>query len=237
LNGKIKQITQSTIGNLLTRDITKEIETSKMMPMEYNGMKSRFLTAIYVVVPALQVSDWNKTYEDLSDFVVPGSSELLCAESDFSLFKVVLFKHVVDDFKVKAKEKRFVVRKYEPTNTTSAAEIGKMQQKYENLRANLIRWCTTNFGEAYFLWVHLKAIQCYVESILRFGLPADFEVVLIQPKREKDSQLEKALSVKYAHLEKAYAHGSEDDEEGIHYHHEQDKYYPYVFLEIPVSFF
>lgn len=31
---------------------------------------------------------------------------LLCEEHDFSLFKVVLFKHVVDDFKIKAKEKR-----------------------------------------------------------------------------------------------------------------------------------
>jgi len=231
LTGKLSQIISSTHGNLLTRDITKEIESSKMMPFE-----SKFLTAVYVVVPSPQVSEWNKTYKELSEFVVPETSELLCAENEFSLFKVVIFKHVVDDFKLKAKEKRFVVRKYEPSNTTSAAELGKMQTKCDKLRGNLVRWCTTNFGEAYFLWVHLKAIQCYVESILRFGLPADFEVVLLQPKKDKNSSMEKILRTQYQHLEKMFGDDEEEEGEGGH-HHEQDKYYPYVFLEIPVSFF
>jgi len=231
LSSKLKQINLCTQGNLLTRDITKEIETSKMMQFE-----SKFLQPIYVVVPSVQVQEWNKCYEELTQFVVPRSSELLCKEHDFSLYKVVVFKHVVDEFKVKAKEKRFVVRKYEPTNTTSALELGKLQAKYEKLRSNLIRWCTTNFGEAYFLWVHLKSIQCYVESILRFGLPADFEVVLLQPKKDQAKNLEKALVAKYSHLEKMFG-DDEDDEEGATTHQYEENFFPYVYLEIPVSFF
>jgi len=226
LSGKLRQIHASTAGNLLARDITKEIETSKMLPFE-----SKYLQAIFVVVPSSTVSEWEKEYESFSEFVVPKSSELLCAEADFSLFKVVMFKHVVDEFKLKAKEKRFVVRKYEPSQTTTAAEVGKMETKIEKLRSNLIRWTTTNFGESYFLWVHLKSIMCYVESILRYGLPADIEVVLLQPKRDCHSRVEKALCQKYSHLERMF----EDDEEDEGQH--EEKYFPYVFLELPVAFF
>lgn len=230
LGGKLRQITQSTQGNLLSRDITKEIETSKFI-------ESNYLTAIYVVVPTSAVSEWLKCYTDLvPDFVVPNTSELLCEEHDFSLFKVVLFKHVVDDFKIKAKEKRFIVRKYDPSNTTSEVELGKLKAKYEKQRQGLERWCQTNFGEAYFLWIHLKAIQCYVESILRYGLPADFDVILLQPKKEKITTLEKQLMAKYAHLEKMFGE-DEEDEEGHQQQQQQEKYYPYVFLEVPTSFF
>jgi len=229
LGSKIRQLNQNTQGNLMTRDITKEVETSKMMQFE-----SKFLTPIYVVVPSSQVSDWHKCYETLTEpvFVVPGSSETLCQENDFTLFKVVVFKHVVEQFKVKAKEKRFIVRKYEPTQQTSVVEIGKLRTKYEKLGANLLRWTTTNFGEAYFLWVHLKSIQCYVESILRFGLPADLEVMLLQPKKDSGKALEKFLTTKYAHLEKMFA-AEEEEEEATH---DSEKYFPYVSLEIPISF-
>jgi V-type H+-transporting ATPase subunit C len=231
LAGRLRQIKQSTEGNLLTRDITKEMETSKMIPFE-----SKFLQALFVVVPSSQITEWLKSYESLTEFVVPESAELLCAENDFSLYKVVLFKHVADEFKQKAKEKRCVVRKYDPTNVTSQVEIAKLQQKYDKLRNGLLRWIQTNFGEAYFLWVHLKAIQCYVESILRFGLPADFEVVLVQPSKDVATQVEKRLRAKFQHLEKLF--GDDEDEEGddegrAH----EDKYFPYVFLEMPVSFF
>jgi hypothetical protein len=81
------------------------------------------------------------------------------------------------------------VRKYEPSNTTSAVELGKLQAKHDKQRAGLVRWCQTNFGEAYFLWVHLKAIQCYVESILRYGLPADFDVVLMQVRERGEGSI------------------------------------------------
>jgi len=233
LSSKLRQITQSTQGNLLTRDITKEIETSKMAPFE-----SKFIQAVYVVVPTSAINDWNNDYETLTQFVVPKTSELLCKENDFSLFKVVIFKHVLDDFKIKAKEKRFIVRKYEPSNTTSAAEISKMQLKYDKLRSNLSRWCQTQFGEAYFLWVHLKSIQCYVESILRFGLPADFEVILLHPKKESISRIEKALTARYSSLERIFGDDKDEDEGGGGGSgaHQEDKYFPYVFLEIPVSF-
>jgi hypothetical protein len=33
---------------------------------------------------------------------------------------------------------------------------------------NLIRYCRTNFAEAFVAWIHLKAIRVFVESVLRY---------------------------------------------------------------------
>jgi hypothetical protein len=33
----------------------------------------------------------------------------------------------------------------------------------------LIRYCRTNFAEAFVAWIHLKAIRVFVESVLRYG--------------------------------------------------------------------
>lgn len=38
----------------------------------------------------------------------------------------------------------------------------------------MYQWCQTNFTEVFIAWAHLKALRIHVESILRFGLPADY---------------------------------------------------------------
>lgn len=91
------------------------------------------------------------------------------------------------------------------------------------------RWAMTNFGEAFFLWIHLKCIQCYVEAILRFGLPVNFEAMLLLPKREQDKKLESLLCAKYAYLARDF--GDEPDETDT-----KEKYYPFVFLDVPLKF-
>lgn len=57
-------------------------------------------------------SDWYAAYERLTDMVVPGSSALITQDQDFGLFNVTLFKKVVEEFKLHAREKKFVVREF-----------------------------------------------------------------------------------------------------------------------------
>lgn len=44
--------------------------------------------------------------------VVPGSSQLITQDQDFGLYNVTLFKKVVEEFKLHAREKKFVVREF-----------------------------------------------------------------------------------------------------------------------------
>jgi len=57
-------------------------------------------------------NDWNAGYEKLTDMIVPRSSQLITQDQDFGLFNVTLFKKVVDEFKLHAREKKFVVRDF-----------------------------------------------------------------------------------------------------------------------------
>jgi len=137
---------------------------------------------------------------------------------------------------------RFIVRKYDPSQTVSQTDLQKIQTKYEKIKSGLVRWAIQNFGEAYFLWIHLKSVQCYVESILRFGLPADFEVILLLPKKDHESRLEKSLITSYKYLEKQFGElnnldGDDGDETDISAtQYLTEKYYPFVYQEIPTSF-
>ena len=55
-----------------------------------------------------------------------------------------------------------------------------------------MRWCQSHFGEVYSAWIHLKVIQAFVESVLRYGLPVDFTSFFMRP----DSKIEKEVKDK-----------------------------------------
>lgn len=50
--------------------------------------------------------DWRSSYEQLTDMVVPRSSELVHEDAEYGLFTVTVFKKVVDEYKVHAREKK-----------------------------------------------------------------------------------------------------------------------------------
>lgn len=45
------------------------------------------------------------------------------------------------------------------------------------------RVCQAAFSESMISWVHLKAMRLFVESILRFGIPARFTAFLVAPNK------------------------------------------------------
>ena len=49
-----------------------------------------------------------------------------------------------------------------------------------SVQTDLLRLSRTNFSEAYQLLVHLKVVRLYVESVLRYGLPADYSAIVLQ---------------------------------------------------------
>merc|ERR1711871_1300975 len=92
-----------------------------------------------------------------------------------------MFRRVVDDFKNRARERRYVVKDFEWDSDRIAGAERKthelkteLQQKY-NL---IVKWCQTMFGEAFSAWMHVKSVRVFIESVLRYGLPPNFVAVL-----------------------------------------------------------
>ena len=50
--------------------------------------------------------EWHTTYESLAEMVVPRSTEMISEDQEFGLFTVTVFKKVVEEYKLHAREKR-----------------------------------------------------------------------------------------------------------------------------------
>jgi V-type H+-transporting ATPase subunit C len=215
-------------GNLLVRDIGEIVKENHVIETEY-------METLFVAVPKTSAKIFLATYEKLVDYVLPRSALLLDEDTDFCLYRVVLFRKFSEDFKSQARERKFIVRdfKFDP-NRTGKADKKKMDAEKEKLRKALIRWCKTNFSESFIAWIHLKAIRVFVESVLRYGLPTNFQAMLLVPNKNKDSKLRKALAELYGHLssKSIFNKDSKDDEDGP----EHENFYPYVSLEINLDF-
>jgi len=219
-------------GSLMVRELTDLVKKEHVQESEY-------LTTVFVVVPSHQIQDWNNKYEKLTEFVVPRSAQVICEESDCTLVSVVCFRKAVDDFKVKCRENRFTVRDFTFNEGVQSAQqaLQKILDEQEQLKNKLLLWCKTNFGEAFTAWVHLKAIRTHVESILRYGLPANYQAVLMWPKKGSEKKLTKSLEELFAaQTSMGGAKGKKDADEaaniaaGIN-----EPFYPYVFFEMELD--
>lgn len=82
--------------------------------------------------------------------IVPRSSQLICQDSEYGLFTVTLFKKVVEEFKLHAREKKFIVRDFVYNEEELAAgknEITKLVTDKKKqfvsvivLMSNKIKW-------------------------------------------------------------------------------------------------
>mmetsp|Transcript_10037 Transcript_10037/g.15097 ORF Transcript_10037/g.15097 Transcript_10037/m.15097 type:complete len:425 (+) Transcript_10037:231-1505(+) len=180
--------------------------------------------------------------------VVPDSSRLIMEDSEGALYTVTVLKgqyqsgfydgdefqpgmyiDYVDAFKKAAKEKRFNAReyKYDPEKSgISENEKISLKKEKDKLNSNLTNWCKTHFGEVMVAWVHIKVVRLFVDSILQYGLPPKFEILLIDPKKKEKEILQKLDEI----CHQKESHGSVLSEDKT----EKDEYHPYVVTQITV---
>lgn len=106
LKANLENLEKKSTGNLFTRTL------SDIVSKEDFVLDSEYLITLLVIVPKSSYVQWQKTYESLSDMVVPRSTKLIAEDNEGGLFTVTLFRKVIEDFKVKAKENKFIVREF-----------------------------------------------------------------------------------------------------------------------------
>uniref|UniRef100_A0A672ZEC6 V-type proton ATPase subunit C n=1 Tax=Sphaeramia orbicularis TaxID=375764 RepID=A0A672ZEC6_9TELE len=101
-----------------------------------------------------------------------------------------------------------------------------------SLQGPLVRWLKVNFSEAFIAWIHIKALRVFVESVLRYGLPVNFQAMLLQPNKKTMKRLREVLNDLYKHLDSSAAAiiDSAMDIPGLNL--SQQEYYPYVYYKI-----
>ncbi|XP_033321128.1 V-type proton ATPase subunit Vha44 isoform X2 [Megalopta genalis] len=236
LKGSLQNLEKKQTGSLLTRNL------ADLVKKEHFILDSEYLTTLLVIVPRANFQEWHSGYEKLTDMIVPRSTQLITQDSEYGLFTVSLFKKVIEEFKLHAREKKFIVRDFTYNEEELAAgknEITKLVTDKKKQFGPLVRWLKVNFSECFCAWIHVKALRVFVESVLRYGLPVNFQAILLHPHKKCARRLRDVLNQLYAHLDSSAtasaAQGNQETMEIAGLGFGQNDYYPYVYYKINVD--
>ncbi|XP_026139140.1 V-type proton ATPase subunit C 1-A isoform X2 [Carassius auratus] len=230
LKGNLQNLERKNAGSLLTRSLADIVKKEDFV------LDSEYLITMLVVVPKTNYADWQRTYETLSEMVVPRSTNLLFEDQESGLFSVTLFRKAIDDFRLKARENKFMLRDFQYNEEELKADKEEMTRLSTDKKKQfgpLVRWLKVNFSEAFIAWIHIKALRVFVESVLRYGLPVNFQAMLLQPNKKNMKKLREVLNDLYKHLDSSAAAIIDQttmDIPGLNL--SQQEYYPYVYYKI-----
>ncbi|XP_007456981.1 PREDICTED: V-type proton ATPase subunit C 2 isoform X2 [Lipotes vexillifer] len=234
LKTNLENLEKKSTGTLFTRTL------SDIVSKEDFVLDSEYLVTLLVIVPKPSYVQWQKTYESLSDMVVPRSTKLIAEDNEGGLFTVTLFRKVIDDFKTKAKENKFTVREFyydEKEIKREREEMTRLLSDKKQQYGPLLRWLKVNFSEAFIAWIHIKALRVFVESVLRYGLPVNFQALLLQPqKKSSTKRLREVLNSVFRHLDEVAAASILDasvEIPGLQLSNQD--YFPYVYFHIDLG--
>lgn len=240
LKTTLQSMERKQVGSLLTRNV------SDLVKKEDFVLNSEYLTTILVVVPQAAVKDWFTKYEMLTDMVVPQSSKKIFEDNEHSLVTVTMFHKVVDEFKHHAREHKFYVKDFvynEDNIQQEKGQLTKLNQDKKKQYGPLVRWLKVNFSEAFSAYIHIKALRVFVESVLRYGLPVNFQAMLLLPNKRTSKKLRETLNSLYGHLDGTGPGGAEADRDDVASNLQATlggaggaDFFPYVSYRIMVDF-
>uniref|UniRef100_A0A8K9XRE5 V-type proton ATPase subunit C n=1 Tax=Oncorhynchus mykiss TaxID=8022 RepID=A0A8K9XRE5_ONCMY len=205
LKGNLQNLERKNAGSLLTRSLADIVKKEDFV------IDSEYLITMLVVVPKTSYADWQKTYETLSEMVVPRSTNLLFEDHDSGLFSVTLFRKAIDDFRHKARENKYTVRDFQYNEQEMNADKEEMTRLSTDKKKQFVSHMTGN---------------------MIYGLPVNFQAMLLQPNKKNMKKLREVLNDLYKHLDSSAAAviDSAMDIPGLNL--SQQEYYPYVYYKI-----
>eukprot|EP00744_Colponema_vietnamica_P001553 GILI01002560.1.p1 GENE.GILI01002560.1~~GILI01002560.1.p1 ORF type:complete len:415 (-),score=142.89 GILI01002560.1:423-1562(-) len=209
-------------GNLTQRDLSDVLTGSVINPNDF--IETEHATTVVVTVSKEAVEEFQNTYEEMSKDVVPRSAlQLHVEDREFTLWRVIVLRRSLDQFKNACKEKRFLVREfhYDPKAAEEAqSKLSQIEAEEKRQLTRLQRVCQASFSDAYIAYVHLKVIRTFVESVLRFGLPVNFVASLVKPHHRHEKKVRSILGQVFERPGTDTTLHEDDDAE----------FYPYVYL-------
>lgn len=153
---------------------------------------SDYLKTILLAIPNSIENEFLNNYETISKFVVPRSANLISKDNEFSLYSVIIFKKFENEFLHASRENKWIPRDFIYNDLT----INKLKDEFNNLlidENNLKNDILRLSREAYSIisidYYHIKFLRSFVESVLRYGLPPNFNYYLIKIENNKNLDL------------------------------------------------
>eukprot|EP01139_Manchomonas_bermudensis_P014480 Amastigsp_a508531_1707.p2 type:complete len:379 gc:universal Amastigsp_a508531_1707:1196-60(-) len=236
VRSKLQALTRKTTGSLISRSVPELVAPSDVINTDY-------LATVFVCVKVQDAGHFLGVHESLVECtnfetmekfsaIVPQSTKKVAEDGEYALYAVYVLKKMCDDFKRECLARKFVVRDF--GSAEADADAGgesreELESQIETRAQKLQQWCASNFGEVVVAWIHLKIVRLFVESVLRFGLPADFAAMLVEPKAKQEKKIRALLKSTFVSLSVANLDGGADEGAGA----DGEFFYPYVSVDVP----
>ncbi|KAI0447048.1 vacuolar ATP synthase-like protein subunit C 1 [Xylaria telfairii] len=207
VKGKLNQYNQvKTNFTALQRKQTGNLATKSLTPIvdpKFLVQDSEYLETHLIAVPTNLRKDFIKSYETLTERVVPRSAEEIAHDDEFILYAVTTFKKNGAEFQQKCREQKWTPRQYkhvEGGKEEEKRELERVAREEKKVRGEALRMVHTGWSESVMIWVHVMALRVFVESVLRYGLPLDFVSALVQTNSKLIKKVKTALDTAYSYL-------------------------------------
>ncbi|CAK8696136.1 unnamed protein product [Clavelina lepadiformis] len=228
----LQNMERKATGSLLMRNLGQVVKREDFV------LDSEYLQTLLVAVPLHLADEWEKKYETLTEFVVPKSARLIYQDEEYGLWGVTIFKKVLEEFKYNCNRNKYFVRDFEYKEQdvhSDKDQINKLMSEKKRILGPLLRWLKVSFSEVFIAWVHIKALLVFVESVLRYGLPVNFQAAVLQPQKKQQKRLRDTLNTLYCNLDSTGLTVTEEDSmPGLSLG--MQEYFPYVFFRMVLEF-
>ncbi|KAH0792885.1 V-type proton ATPase subunit C [Histomonas meleagridis] len=190
---------------------------------------TRNLSTILIVVKNGYIAEFKNNYTLDSTYVVPGSLAELASDNEYTCFAVTIISKNLDDYKSATKEKGWHIKEF-TYNPNLREELQKEAQEaiqnYLNESNNYSEQLQSTFSQLAIVWLHIKAIRIFVESILLYGIKSEFQAFRV-------CALPKNIPKIHKELEKVFSDGILDgDDGGEDMMNDETEYHPYVSFKL-----
>lgn len=177
LRTSLQGLHRKQTGNLATKSLLSVVKPDVLV------QDSEHLETHLVAVPNSNVKDFTRSYETVSQMVVPRSAYFITSDEEYNLYAVTTFKKHSQEFVHKSREKKWVPRDFkfeEGGREKEAKEVKKTEAEEKRVWGEALRLGRTGWSEAVMGLVHVVVLRVFVESVLRYGLPVDFVGALVK---------------------------------------------------------
>lgn len=196
LKTQVTNLVKKDVASLGTKDLMDVLTPQTVSESDF--VKTEHLSTVCVVVPRGQDKDFLASYERMESNVVPMSAKKfnVSDKDGNTLWRVILFPASLEGFKKGCREKKFTVREFEYSEEVwqqTSQQRANLETELKKQEAFLRRVCHAAFSDTFVSWMHLKAMRVFVESTLRFGVPANFSAFMLKPGKGKHKKFRSVL--------------------------------------------
>jgi len=206
-----------------TMDLGEKIYvTSDSAPTTFNQYfarceKSKTLSTLVCIVPQQKVQVFLENYEFWPEGSVVPNSACVNERQDQEgnvLVGVTVLATAADEFVGKCRNNGFTCKpvlynldKFKEDQVNR----GKVENAFNYLHKQLKQRVIFSYSTAFTILLHLKAMRAFVDGVLRFGIPPQFFLGVVQPFKNREKQLNEVMIQNFAEDQIKDMYGSKDD--------------------------